>query len=223
MHNGQRSHPTSITLLETSRTTNKQQRKEKLMRKLNFSWKSNPRPDLNCLSVNEDKHGGRKIYCTNEQQVKLPLVRCAGTCVSVALIRVDWQIGHVGVGVLARRPGHHQAYQAFSFADGGDSFGMRDAGHWLLVHLPTQMRWPQTKARVLSGPKECLKYLTFNSRSPTCNLPEASATPPAVMDLTNIPRSPPITEKPRPPEFGLSSSSLITSSWTCKHVKKGAL
>lgn len=56
------------------------------------------------------------------------------------------------------------------------------------------------------------KTLTLSSLSPTCSLPEDSATPPGVMDLTKIPLSPPITENPRPPDGGFSRSTFMISS-----------
>lgn len=57
------------------------------------------------------------------------------TCVSIALVRVDWQIGQVGAGVLVRGPGHDEVHQAFGFTDGGDGFGVRHARHQLFIHL----------------------------------------------------------------------------------------
>lgn len=54
--------------------------------------------------------------------------------------------------------------------------------------------------------------LTFRSLSPTWRLPDDSATLPGVIDFTKIPLSPPITEKPRPPDGGFSRSTLMMSS-----------
>lgn len=53
----------------------------------------------------------------------------ACTCVSIALVRVDGQVGQVCVWVLVWRSGHYKMHQAFSFTDSGDSFGVGHTCH----------------------------------------------------------------------------------------------
>lgn len=53
----------------------------------------------------------------------------ACTCVPIALVSVDGQIGQVCAGVLVWWPGHYEVYQAFSFTDGGNRFGVGYARH----------------------------------------------------------------------------------------------
>lgn len=59
------------------------------------------------------------------------LILCVAycTCVSIALVRVDGQIGEVSVWVLVWWSGHYEMYQAFSFTDGGNSFGVGHSCH----------------------------------------------------------------------------------------------
>lgn len=78
--------------------------------------------------------GDKKLYSqkrnTNHTSILFktnPSSAC--TCVSIALVRVNGQIGQVCVGVLVRRSGHYKMYQAFSFTDGGDSFGVGHSRH----------------------------------------------------------------------------------------------
>lgn len=96
---------------------------------------------------------------------------------------------------------------------------------WCETHLSLLHHWPVKKKLIKSVRSELLSRellrkssLTFSSLSPTCSLFEVSAIPPGVMDLTNIPLSPPITEKPRPPEGGFSRSTVTISSWIIKWI-----
>lgn len=59
----------------------------------------------------------------------------ACTCVSVVLVGVHGQIGQVSVWVLVWRSGHYEMYQAFSFTDGGNSFGVGHSRHYFVIYL----------------------------------------------------------------------------------------
>lgn len=57
------------------------------------------------------------------------------TSISIALVGVDGQRGQVCVWVLVWWSGYNKMHQAFSFTDGGDSFGMGHTCHQLFIHL----------------------------------------------------------------------------------------
>lgn len=143
------------------------------------------------------------------------------TCVSVAPVSVHRQIGQVCVWVLVWWSGHYKMNQTSCFADCGDSFGVRHTCHYFIIDLLKKKvikSVRSVRSELLSSELLRKSSLTFSSLSPTCSLFEVSAIPPGVMDLTNIPLSPPITEKPRPPEGGFSRSTVTISSCIIKRI-----
>lgn len=59
----------------------------------------------------------------------------AVTRVSVALVRVHWQVGEIRAGALVKRSGHDEMHQAFGFADGVNSLAVGHPRHQLFIHL----------------------------------------------------------------------------------------
>lgn len=58
-----------------------------------------------------------------------------GTCVSIALVRVERQEAQVSARGLVRGSGHDQTHHTFGSPDGGDCFGMGHSCHKIIVYL----------------------------------------------------------------------------------------